>query len=70
MKKILITPRPFLSKGQKYLDELQAASYIVECNTSGGRFSKEELMVKIKDADAIITGNDPLDQDVIDCAKN
>ncbi|MDM3444142.1 phosphoglycerate dehydrogenase [Citrobacter sp. Cb009] len=69
MKKILITPRPFLSKGQKYLDELQAAGYIVECNTSGGRFSKEELKVKIKDADAIITGNDPLDQDVIDCAK-
>jgi phosphoglycerate dehydrogenase-like enzyme len=64
MKKIIITPRPFVGKGKVYIENLQSAGYDVECNTSGNRYSKEELIEKIKDADAIITGNDPLDRDV------
>ncbi|MEC9825449.1 phosphoglycerate dehydrogenase [Escherichia marmotae] len=70
MKKITITPRPFVDKGKVYIEKLQSAGYDVECNTSGGRYSKEELIEKIKYADAIITGNDPLDREVIDQAKN
>ncbi|MED0061951.1 phosphoglycerate dehydrogenase [Escherichia marmotae] len=70
MKKITITPRPFIDKGKVYIEKLQSAGYDVECNTSGGRYSKEELIEKIKYADAIITGNDPLDREVIDQAKN
>lgn len=70
MKKIIITPRPFVGKGKVYIDKLKSAGYHVECNNSGGRYSKEELIEKIKYADAIITGNDPLDREVIDQAKN
>ena len=70
MKKITITPRPFVDKGKVYIEKLQSAGYDVECNASGGRYSKEELIEKIKYADAIITGNDPLDREVIDQAKN
>ncbi|MEK0044534.1 phosphoglycerate dehydrogenase [Escherichia albertii] len=68
MKKIIITPRPFVGKGKIYIENLQSAGYDVECNTSGNRYSKEELIEKIKDADAIITGNDPLDRDVLEQA--
>ncbi|MCG3005431.1 phosphoglycerate dehydrogenase, partial [Escherichia coli] len=53
-----------------YIDKLKSAGYQVECNNSGGRYSKEELIEKIKDANAIITGNDPLSREVIDQAKN
>ncbi|HFL8655651.1 TPA: phosphoglycerate dehydrogenase [Escherichia coli] len=70
MKKIIITPRPFVGKGKVYIDKLKSAGYQVECNNSGGRYSKEELIEKIKDANAIITGNDPLSREVIDQAKN
>lgn len=69
MKKIIITPRPFVGKGKVYIDKLKSAGYQVECNNSGGRYSKEELIEKIKDANAIITGNDPLSREVIDQAK-
>lgn len=64
-KKILITPRPFQGKGKHMIKMLQEKGYHVEYNQLDRRFSLEELVEKIKDADAIITGNDPLDREVL-----
>lgn len=68
MKKVLITPRPFQNKGQYMIELLHDKGYHVEYNQLDRRFTREELFEKIKDANAVITGNDPLDRDMLDHA--
>ncbi|MEG0360401.1 MAG: phosphoglycerate dehydrogenase [Longicatena sp.] len=67
--KIVITPRPFASKGKDLIEMLEKKGYEVDYNRTGKRITKEELLSKLKDADAIITGNDQLDKEVLSQAK-
>ena len=67
--RVLVTPRPFDSKGQEHLQRLRDAGYEVEWNDTGKRFTREDLEGRIGNVDALLTGNDPLDQDMLARAK-
>lgn len=67
--RVLVTPRPFDSKGQEHLQRLRDAGYEVEWNDTGKRYTREDLEDRIGNADALLTGNDPLDQDMLARAK-
>lgn len=63
--KIVITPRPFNTKGRCFIELLKSKGYEVDYNSLDRRFSYEELLVKTKNADAIITGNDLLTEEIL-----
>ena len=63
--KILITPRPFQTKGLNKIEKLRKGGYEVEYNNLDHRFTIEELINRIEDADAIITGNDLLNKEIL-----
>lgn len=68
--KILITPRPFYEKGLDIVSDLRKKGYEVLVNDTGKRYSKEQLFELIQDADAILTGNDPMDAEVLSRANH
>ncbi|MCI6379659.1 MAG: phosphoglycerate dehydrogenase [Faecalicoccus sp.] len=70
MRTILITPRPFHEKGSEQIEKLEQLGYKVIVNDTGKRYSKEQLMDLVANADAILTGNDPLDKELLSQAKN
>jgi D-3-phosphoglycerate dehydrogenase len=70
MAKILITPRSFAKHNQAPYQRLAEAGIEVIHNPVGDILSKEEMMYHVKDIDGIIVGVDPMDQDVLSCAKN
>lgn len=65
MAQIIITPRPFHQKGQRYISELEAHGHTVVVNNTGRRLSREKLHQELVCADAVITGNDPLDAELL-----
>ncbi len=67
--KIVITPRPFNTKGMYFIDLLESRGYEVDYNSLNRRFLHEELLDKIEDADAIITGNDLLNEEILKESK-
>ena len=69
MKTILITPRPFHEKGSEQIEKLEQLGYNVIVNDTGKRYTKEQLMELMPDIDAILTGNDPLDKELITLSK-
>lgn len=69
MMKIIITPRTFQDKGSHQIKRLRKLGYDVVMNTKNQRYTREEVMTLIEDADAILTGNDPLDREVLGKAK-
>lgn len=70
MRTILITPRPFHEKGSEQIERLEQLGYKVIVNDTGKRYSKEQLMDLVTNVDAILTGNDPLDKELLSQAKN
>ncbi len=70
MRTILITPRPFHQKGSEQIERLEQLGYKVIVNDTGKRYSKEQLMDLVTNVDAILTGNDPLDKELLSQAKN
>lgn len=70
MRTILITPRPFHEKGSEQIEKLEQLGYKVIVNDTGKRYSEEQLMDLVPNADAILTGNDPLDKELLSQAKN
>lgn len=69
MGKILITPRPFHEKGSYIISDLRAKGHEVVVNDTGKRFTKDQLLQLVEDVDAILTGNDPIDEEVLSKAK-
>ena len=69
MKTILITPRPFHEKGSEQIEKLEQLGYNVIVNDTGKRYTKEQLMELMPDIDAILTGNDPLDKELLTLSK-
>lgn len=65
---MVVTPRPFFQKGQYWINELRNAGHEVVVNDLGRRFTREELVSELSDSDAIISGNDPLDAKILECA--
>lgn len=70
MGKVVVTPRPFHQKGQRWVDQLRSHGHEVVVNDLGRRFTNDELRGLITDAQAIITGNDALDADTLSCAPD
>jgi glycerate dehydrogenase/D-3-phosphoglycerate dehydrogenase len=70
MAQVLVTPRPFFQKGRRWLDELERAGHKVVVNDLGRRFTRDELSSALAAADALITGNDPLDADMLACTSH
>lgn len=69
MRKILITPRPFYEQGKNEITYLKSLGYEVIVNDTGNRYSKTDLLNLVGDVDAILTGNDLIDREVILKAK-
>ena len=67
---VLVTPRPFHTKGKEQLQRLRDAGFEVEWNDTGSRFSRSDLEARIANVDALLTGNDPLDRKLLEKAVN
>ncbi|MDD3164415.1 MAG: phosphoglycerate dehydrogenase [Oscillospiraceae bacterium] len=70
MKKVLVTPRSFAKTDDAPVRLLQEAGYTIVRNPAGKIMTKEEMQTCIADVDGVIIGVDPLDADVLACAKN
>lgn len=66
--KVLVTPRSFGKHSAAPIEMLRASGFEVTLNPHGRIYSKEEMQLQIRDADAVIVGVDPLDRDVLERA--
>ena len=66
----IVVTSPSFSKNKKLQDEIYKYFPDAKLNLNGIRFSKDELIEFIKDAEAIIVGLEPVDEEVLDaCPK-
>jgi glycerate dehydrogenase/D-3-phosphoglycerate dehydrogenase len=63
--KILITPRPFFTKGGDIIRRLKEKGYSVVINDTGKRLTSELLEYQLQDVDAVLTGNDHLSAELL-----
>lgn len=70
MPKVLITPRSFGKHSDEAKRILIANGYEVVENPYGRILTEEEMKKEIADVDAVIIGIDPLNREVLSCAKN
>lgn len=64
--KLVITPRGFSSYGLEEIVVLEKAGFTVDYNDTGRAYSKEELLKKSQDADALIVGVDDIDRSFLE----
>ncbi len=70
MKKVLVTPRSFAKTDNSPYELLEKAGFEVVKNPVGGILTKEQMCKYVADIDGIIVGVDPMDAEVLACAKN
>ncbi len=68
--KILATPRSFGKYDCEPIETLKKAGCEVILNPFGRILTKEEMCSFIEDVDGLIIGLDPLDKEVLNCARN
>jgi phosphoglycerate dehydrogenase-like enzyme len=62
---IIIAASPSFSKNEKLKKELKSSFPNAKLNLDGQRFSKTDLIEFIRDADAVIVGLEPIDEEVL-----
>lgn len=70
MPKILITPRSFASYGKEPYERLNEHGFTIIDHPMGCILTKDEMKRYIREADAVLVGVDPLDEEVLSCAPN
>lgn len=68
-EKILTTPRSYGKDMPELFEQLEAAGYEVVRNTTGGILDRAQMKEMIADCAGVIVGVDPLDAEVLACAK-
>lgn len=66
----VVATSPSFSKNKKLQKEIYKYFPNAKLNLDGKRFSKDELIEYIKDAEGLIVGLDPIDQEVLDKCLN
>lgn len=68
-EKILTTPRSYGKDMPELFEQLEAAGYEVVRNATGGILDRAQMKEMIADCAGVIVGVDPLDAEVLACAK-
>jgi len=66
----IVATSPSFSKNKTLQDEIYGYFPHVKLNLDGKRFNKSELIEFIKDADGVIVGLEPIDEEVLQYCKN
>lgn len=66
----IVATSPSFSKNRILQEEIYSYFPNAKLNLEGKRFNKQELIEYIKDADAVIVGLEPIDEEVLDVCKN
>ncbi len=66
----IVATSPSFSKSQTLQDEIYRYFPNAKLNVEGKRFKKDELIDFIKDADAVVVGLEPIDEEVLKACKN
>ncbi|MDQ7060703.1 MAG: hypothetical protein Q9M43_06045 [Sulfurimonas sp.] len=66
----VIATSPSFSKNKTLQKEIYKYFPNAKLNLDGKRFDKKELIEFIKDADAVIVGLEPIDEEVLGCCSN
>lgn len=67
--KVLITPRSFGKNSDKDFQRLKEHGFEIVRKSDGSIYTEEEMKEAIEDVDAVIVGVDPLNREVLSCAK-
>ncbi len=68
--KILVTPRSYGKENPELFKRLEDEGYEIVRNTSGHILEKEQIKQLIEDCVGVIIGVDPLDSEVLSCARD
>ena len=67
--KVLITPRSFGKNSDEAFRRLEEGGFEIIRKADGSIYTEEEMKAAVEDADAVIVGVDPMNADVLSCAK-